>query len=325
LTELEAVSDPDPSNSITFANGITVITLQTALPPIGHNVDISAAGEMVNINRATAVGTPEFGVLEIIGGNADLTNIAVYNGRASNAGGIYVGGGAVVSLDNCAVDGNVATASGGGLVNEGTLYLENSYVTYNQVTTGNGGGIWNSGSLWISNCQISMNNAGSDGGGIYNNGDEATVNIDDWSIMDGNIAVHDGGAILNPATLYMSSCELTDNQAGNQGGGLHCAGMGSYAEITGSSFYSNSANYGGGLYVAGQVYLTNTTVEVNDGSILGGGVFVAEFGFLELTMECTLTGNTAGGGNASGGGFVAENGYFFFDESCTVQSEIEYE
>lgn len=197
------------------------------------------------------------------------------------------GGGAVV-------DGNLATrvfevASVADITLVG-LTIRNGQTIFD------GAGIYNQGTLTLTQSTLSGNSAGGSGGGIYNSAGTLTL-IN--STLSGNVATSNsggGGGIYNNAigTLTLTDSTLSGNvTTSNSGGGIYNAGM---LTVTLSTLSGNSAKAGGGIYNQGTFTLTQSALSGNSAPI-GGGISNAA-GTLTLTSSM-LSGNSA----TFGGGF----------------------
>lgn len=120
-----------------------------------------------------------------------------------------------------------------------------------------------------------------------------------------------GGGIYNAGTLILNGGGVGDNRADSGdgdwdrgwGGGLFNA-IGGIATITGSTFMSNNATSdGGGIYNAGTMTITNSTLSANSAApVYGvGGAIYNDGGSLTITAS-TLTLNRA---SLHGGGIMA--------------------
>lgn len=164
-------------------------------------------------------------------------------------------------------------------------------------TTGNGGAVESSYGANVYNCKFQNNTAENYGGAIYNRAssrdsagrDHFVMDVQD-TLFDNNIASLGGGFVtrdVNVVDSVFTNNEsnsvgggfhgskirilrsiLENNLAGNQGGGFHSNW--SHAEVTESTFRSNSAPVGGGFY-AGSISLSDSRIIDNRSSKAGAG------------------------------------------------------
>jgi hypothetical protein len=244
--------------SITFS--VTgQITLANNSLVVAHDVNITGPGAgQLTVRRSTAVGTPNFRIIEVRGTpTIAISGVTLAGGNLSGAGaGVFFSGG-VLTLTDVTFSGNATTdgGRGGGLyVNGGSAVLSNSSVINNAVLNGgSGGGIYvNDGTMSLINSSVSGNTAGSgSGAGIFNSGALLVTN----SAITGNAANTAGGFF---------------------GGGLYSTGSsGASVTIINSTFSGNNAGAGGGICTFGPVAMTNTTVAGNNATNAGGGVLIA--------------------------------------------------
>lgn len=178
---------------------------------------------------------------------------------------MYVSGAETdLRLEGLTITGGViandpAVDFGGGIFNDGgTVTVKNSRITGN--LSNEGGGILNGGggTLVLNNSVVSDNRAEADvflrgnGGGIITDG-----------IFGGTHEV----------TLINS--RVTDNEAGNDGGGLWI-GARDTVTLTNSRVTENeAANDGGGIFSGGSLTLRRSRVNENEAGNVGGGVLNA--------------------------------------------------
>ena len=187
----------------------------------------------------------------------------------------------------------------------GDLTLQN--LTFRNWSTDGNGGVLNmqyQGIATISDSLLAGNFAYNQGGAIYNFG--GTVSLS-HSTLSGNRADQGGGIYQEVGTLVVSDSTLSGNRASQGGGLFNKYGLWS---LTHSTLSANSASdSGGGFYNFGgehdvsdfeiaPVTLTDSTVTRNSARD-GGGFFNS--GIMTLT-NCVVSGNTAdlGGGFSNG-------------------------
>jgi hypothetical protein len=148
-----------------------------------------------------------------------------------------------------------------------------------------------SGSPTVRNCVLSQNRAESSGGGASaNNSSAAFINV----AFVGNSAMNFGGGGIfhGDGNLLVVNAVFRDNLAPNwDGGGLFNWGSSSNVTVINSTFYSNSAKYGGGLAnVLGTSIISNTILWGNSATTGGAQLYGAH----------TLTHTIAQGGYTTG-------------------------
>ncbi|MCX5147726.1 MULTISPECIES: hypothetical protein [unclassified Streptomyces] len=188
---------------------------------------------------------------------------------------VTVGSGARVLLDHVILTHGSAASSGGGVDNEGTLTVSHSTVRDNTAPSGAGGGIHNLGTLTVVSSTVRDNYSIGAGGGINNNG---SLTVRDSSVF-GNSG-DNGGGIFNylagqTVTLIRSSVHHNTARVSDGGGILNYMGE---MTVSGSTVYSNTAPFGGGIWNQGTLTVTRSTVQRNTatgGPGSGGGIYKA--------------------------------------------------
>ena len=178
-----------------------------------------------------------------------------------------------------------------------------------------GGGLLLSSHTTLSNCKICNNSAFQNGGGIstsLNSVDIQVINCDFF----GNEA-KDGGAIHDKGGITFRRCNIHDNIASNNGGGINSSGSsvpsvyinctvnnnsalkggGIYSNQSRSSYWScllnnNTAENGGGCY--GESNFFNCTIVRNKGSENYGGIYNTQITSHEI-KNCIIWGNVSQG------------------------------
>ena len=233
-------------------------------------------------------------------------------------------------------DGEMRTISGGSLftINSGvnlildsnmTLQGDNSY--RNSLIRVNSGGtlVMNEGAMMMNN------NTYNSGGGVYVNGGNFTMTGGEIS---GNKVFNasGGGVYVNSGTFTMEGGKIIGNTStktssspfeSSNGGGVFVGSGGTFTmtggEISGniaSSTASESAVYGGGVYVSGTFTITGGEISGNSISYSasensyfsgGGGVCISGTGVIFTMKGGRISGNTAFSSNSSCGGGVSVN------------------
>jgi predicted outer membrane repeat protein len=150
--------------------------------------------------------------------------------------------------------------------------------------------------LSIINAQMAMGG----GGAIVNLG---TLTINN-SYFSGNSANTGGGISTGSGTLTITNSIFSTNTADTYGGAIDITG--GSVSISGSSFLTNSATdttAGGGGAIHGRnalLTITDSTFSGNTAGVVGGAVYVSAYGgFSSLTLaNSTLAGNSAVNGGA---------------------------
>ncbi|HEV8062133.1 MAG TPA: Ig-like domain repeat protein, partial [Gemmataceae bacterium] len=186
----------------------------------------------------------------------------------------------------------MTTINGGGLItvsgnNQYTIFAVDGGASATleglTITDGNGfngGGIFNAGALTVNDSTISGNSGENDGGGIYNSGQITLYN----STLSRNSARYGYGGGLDARgvaqNVTISGSTISDNTAGDEGGGVALFSLGSGRQsellVQNSTISGNTAVVGGGIFGydpngrnIGQ--LTNATI-ANNRSYYGGGI-----------------------------------------------------
>lgn len=170
-----------------------------------------------------------------------------------------------------------------------------------------GGGIWNAGVLTLEDSEVRDNEAVDDGGGIRNDGTLTLLRAK----VHGNRATHRGsvgGGIYNPVIfgtpeLRVEASTISDNVAGDNGGGIWCEGVVSLLDSTVSG--NSAAHTGGGIRNNGSLTIANSRIVANRAGTTGGGLHNLGDATLSGT---TFTGNSAGEGGMDCQGLVTLQG-----------------
>jgi len=152
----------------------------------------------------------------------------------------------------------------------------------------------------------STDNAGGTGGAIQNLG---TLTVDacafnnNVTVLTQGGSVTTGGAIYNDGTLKAFRSTFHGNTSSGSGGGIMNT-SGGQSDVRQSTFSANSAYSGGGIFSAGAMLVSNSTLSGNSARYHGGGIFNGGAGNLNL-YDSTIVGNQAdsdANGIGTGGG-----------------------
>lgn len=215
------------------------------------------------------------GILEIRGG-------IIRNNSAGDGGGIYAGKNTQINVENCVFEGNTAASSGGAVFmtaernEEKTAKFTNCTFENNkgnqkeedQTRTDTGGGavaIINESDrnckVIFDNCKFQGNNTKAAGGAILvcgKDGDNAEqLNSEKTNVylkgctIDGNSAYSGGGVSADCwSTVTVENTSITNNEAGNAGGGIFTGDTANpgRAKIISGTISRNKARFGKGIH-----------------------------------------------------------------------------
>jgi hypothetical protein len=246
----------------------------------------------------------------------ELSNTSGTQTIIGPAAGVIVSGGNVIrvlqvdagvtaSISGLTFTGGKDSTSGGGVYNLGNSTLTDCTISGNTAANGNGGGLLNVGTASLTGCTITNDSARDSGGGLYSN---ATLTMTDCQISLNNAG--GGGGLDSTGVATLTSCTIIDNTGGgvaNQGSitmvGCNVVTNSSegvansnMANLENCTITGNSSFNGGGVGDSGTINLSNCTLSDNSAANDAGGLFV-RFGTANLT-DCTFTGDSSpfGGG-----------------------------
>ncbi len=269
-------------------NGKT-ISVNTELPTKQAVIDVEVGGTLT-LEDCSAAGS---GLITCTGsGKVSTAGVEVF-------GTFYMYGGNIA---------NITTGSCGGLAvfNGGKAELHGGVIHDNKAS-GEGGGVYvYGGEVYIDGAEICKNEARYGGGIVVfqdlGTGTSGTVTLNRGSIHDNRAtlaSIGGGGVFVNDhANFSMSGGEIYNNTA-EHGGGLYVAGT---AKVLGGSIHDNTAaTTGGGIRNNGGTLLVSAPV-FNNSASQGGGIYSLG----NVTMyDCRIEGNTA---SRSGGGVYVSTG-----------------
>ena len=312
--------DLDVTDTITFADGLSTITLNSQLS-ITQSLDISLGGATAvtlsgdNLSRIFSIDAGSDGSPPT---DVSVSGLTLTDGSAESGGAIYVSADQSLMLDAVTLTGNVATGNdvgqgGGAIFNAGALDISGGRINDNEATgtSGSGGGILNmGGTLAVTAATISGNTAHRAGGGIETAGGNVTLtDVILGSDGDGTDDESEGNSVaVNPTP-------------GN-GGGLHIGGAG-VVTVTGGSVIGNSAVEGGGLWNSGAGTLTVNDVTVSGNTASGdaadnGGGGIYNDGGVTILSGGVVSDNVADGTSGSGGGVLNNGGTLTISDGTII-------
>jgi len=287
------------------------------------------------------------GVDETKSATLEMKAGVISNNQTGNGGGIYLASEySELNMTGGSISENVSQwGNGGGVcLVEGSFTLADSTISKNEAA-GNGIGVYiDNGSFEMQGGLISENipygnEPWSNGGGVHIKGGSFTMS--GASTISNNKAVYAGGGVCLEADglFEMTSGEIISNTLQNKwnsgsGGGVYIEE--SRFTMSGGTIGGNTAQNGGGAYIAGGSNFEMTAGSINSNKALtnGGGINInSEIDAQKKIYSpstFTMSGGTIGGegsGNTAydGGGLFIAPGCSFIDTSTTsTVAEISY-
>ncbi|HEX8268603.1 MAG TPA: choice-of-anchor Q domain-containing protein [Flavobacterium sp.] len=284
------VAQAAPGSIITFAPGISDITLTSGFITIDKSITITGNG----ILNTTVNGNNASRIFDITTGNVVLNDFEIENGLADNGGGIRVFNATLtinaLRISSCTANG--ASGSGGGIYlgTNSELIALNSTISTNTANRAGGGIESVAGTnVTLTNVQLIANNAGvtpataspGNGGGFHITG-SGTATIT-GGLITMNMSAAEGGGLWNGSgTMSINGTTISDNTtagaaADNGGGGIYNLNGGTLtiqnAIISGNSA-TGTAGSGGGIFndVGGMLTVSNSSIIQNTANRAGGGI-----------------------------------------------------
>ena len=223
----------------------------------------------------------------------------MFDGNVAAEGSIS---GGVLSGGNATLGGGVYVAEGGSFTLNGGTIAGN--------TSALGGGVYiEKGSFGMNGGDITGNTASSAGGGIYVTMG-TSFEMSGGTITD-NTANNGGGIYVNYTDFVMTGGEISHNAATTEGGGVYVTNSAKFNFSGAESVISeNTAVQGGGIYCsASELIIAGGNISSNTAQNHGGGIYIYNYGMLELKEDGTISYNTADNGYYGGGVYVT-NGTF---------------
>jgi hypothetical protein len=350
--QLEALEDRSLPSTLTVTTGTDSgpgsLRAEVAAAQSGDTIVISpnlavllTSGELA-IDKSLTIDGPVGGVrIDVINSNSrafdvtsttasvSLDNLLVLDGLAPDGGAVMNAGS--LMLNNCAFGNNGATHEGGALDNMGTATINNCFL--GPVFGGgnfaiDGGAIENHGTMTLTGGAVGPNGAEKkagigNGGGIDNHG---TLSVR-GSAFFGGFAADNGGCIANFGTLTATGV-LFGGSADNGGGSI--ANFGS-AALDGCTLGGPAspplsddgfASCGGGVFNAGTMTISNSTMEGCLAASKGGGIYNAGTLILSATTVTNNFAYTEGGGIDNTGTLYVTNGSVVTGNSAPAGADL---
>jgi predicted outer membrane repeat protein len=262
----------------------TLILTDTVISDNGAG--IGSYGGTAILDGSTVSGNKGAGI-HVVEGGVTLTGSTVSDNTGA---GIHV-----TESELSIADSTIRDNRGSGIVGDSAaISLNHSTVTGNQVD-GNGAGIASSSDtgseVILTDSTVSGNVAGGDGAGIWVQGHVGLTLV--RSTVRENVCAGSGGGIFSDESVVV----LTDSRIqDNLGSGLYNAGR---MTVTGSTISGNEAaqGMGGGIeHRGGTLSLTNSTVSGNTATMAGGGLYSESHGPISLSSSTVSNNQAADGG-----------------------------
>jgi CSLREA domain-containing protein len=272
----------------------------------------------VVINQCTITGSHGFATGAVF--DQGSTSVTVSNDHIT---GNYLKNAAVygkndgMNITHSVISGNFGALTAGlgwFASTSGYLFVSNSSITGNRSASSRAGVFLDSHNFNVNfiNCYIGSNYAVGYAGGVDTKGAAAFF----YCLIANNVAGSVGAGITNdcvgPYSVQLSSCTLSGNKAGLDGGGIYNtnAAGGSNLNLLNSTVSGNTATTGngGGIFQNGAaLFLINSTVADNLAAGKGGGIYATGAGGAASTQisDCTIAFNQA----TFGGGIYTNPGH----------------
>lgn len=303
----------------------------------------AAAGGRIEDTSVTSNTSGERGAGIYSGAALTLTNASVISntllggGATVDGAGVFVNGALTAlygSISENVILGTNAGNEGGGAYVLGYASIDFTDFGRNRVISGTGGGLYLAQGGVITSSFLSRNSARA-GAGLYAAGPLRLTG----AALAYNTAREQGGGAYASSTVVLSQTEFYSNSA-VVGGGLYAAGMvvgdgasftlnrasdaggfggglmaGQNAALNSSWIDQNGAYQGGGVYVAGTLWLTHATVLSNTAVAFGGGVMSQMAATLDASLFAANTSGSGGGAVAGGRALTVTASQFYANRS----------
>lgn len=210
------------------------------------------------------------GAVRVTNGELVLSNVEIRGGQADRGGAIAAFA-SIVDISYSELIDNQAIFDGGALYADtiSEITLSYSQIQDNRSLMGSGGGVYAS-DTFVASTSFRGNEAQLDGGGLR-------AGPLQWVTgeVENNQAARNGGGVYIiglSASSDLTSLQVTDNHAGNHGGGLFIQN-GEVVFFKGGVQDNDAALDGGGIFNRGELTLSLSGVDHNDSLRNGAGIF----------------------------------------------------
>ena len=242
----------------------------------------------------------------------DITSEIVINGEGAETTTIEASDCNPITLlpESC----DPATYNIFNVLSSGSLTVDGVTLQHGNKNCGETGAIYNEGNLELINCTLRDNQAPK-AGGLYN-ASSGTINIIDSTLSGNAASFYDSGGVFNAGIINLTNSTIINNNALDDGGGLFNATTGTLTVVKSTISNNDSTEgFGGGIYNAGSLSITNSDLSGNWAFRDGGGFY--NTGSASI-LKTTLSDNSS---NLDGGGIYNRNdGHLIIDTSPFVEN-----
>ncbi len=287
------------------------ITTSTTIDASGQTVVLSGTttAKMFTVNQDINL---TFKALTIQ--NANYTTVP-------NSASIEMRNGGTLTFDGTTVKDSTYPDYGTFLAFKGsgsslTVNITNTTFSNNRATNfGAGAGTVTAGTLNIDNSDFISNTGTQQYGGALRVDDASTATINNSHFISNTHSTLNGGAIRwdSSGLLTISNSEFKDNSSINLGGAVYNHSFGDVT-VSNTSFISNTASEGGGIYSLDPLTVTNSDFISNTATTRGGAIYLSN-------GASSIISNTFSGNNDTVTTVNADGGAIYNDTNSTLTVE----
>eukprot|EP00877_Chromochloris_zofingiensis_P009571 jgi/Chrzof1/4868/Cz15g02080.t1 len=293
-----------------YATGLAQVTLNTTAVYGNNATRLGGGGLYADAHASIIIDnsnvTNNRGGGLHVGGNAKVT-VTDSNISDNQEGGFYASDNATMTVENTIVINNFGTRYGGGgfTDNKATLIVTSSSVTNNEAEIGGGLAVQGYAKVTVTDSNISHNQAETSAGG-FDARYYATITVVHSNISSnvGGERGGGGGKAWHNATVTLTNSSITDN-TGGRGGGLYALNNASVTVTDCDISHNNASDAGGGIFARDKATMIVERSRIsNNTSVRGGGG-----GWAQDNATLTVSSSKVSSNNATGfgGGIAATN------------------